>query len=124
MAIAEVRTPYKARPTGSQSKLRTYRDGMRILLTILTLFKAERPLIFFSLISAVLAMLSLGLGYPIVMTYLETGLVPRFPTAILATGMMQVAFLSLASGFILDTVTCGRRELKRLTYLSIPPTSD
>lgn len=124
MAIAEVRTPYKARPAGSQSKLRTYRDGMRILLTILTLFKAERPLIFFSLISAVLAMLSLGLGYPIVMTYLETGLVPRFPTAILATGMMQVAFLSLASGFILDTVTCGRRELKRLTYLSIPPTSD
>jgi len=124
MAIAEVRTPYKARPTDSQSKLRTYRDGMRILLTILTLFKSERPLIFFSLISAVLAMLSLGLGYPIVMTYLETGLVPRFPTAILATGIMLLAFLSLSSGFILDTVTCGRRELKRLAYLSIPPISD
>ena len=118
MPIAEIETPYGARTAGSESKLRTYRDGLRILMTILRLFKEERPLAFFSILFAVLAVLALVLAYPIVVTYLDTGLVPRFPTAILATGLMLLAFLSLASGFILDTVTHGRRELKRLFYLA------
>lgn len=120
MPIDEVALPYGARPEGSESKLRTYRDGMRILVTILVLFKEERPLIFFSLIAGFLAVVSLLFGYPVVTEYLETGLVPRFPTAILATGIMLLAFLSLTCGFILDTVTHGRRELKRLAYLSTP----
>lgn len=119
MPIAEIVVPYKARPAGSESKLRTYRDGLRILLTIMILFKEERPLTFFSIFSVAFAVLSVLLGYPIIVEYLETGLVPRFPTAILSTGIMLLAFLSLANGFILDTVTHGRRELKRLTYLSI-----
>jgi glycosyltransferase involved in cell wall biosynthesis len=120
MPVSELPTPYSARPFGSESKLRTYRDGLRILLTIVNLYKAERPLSFFSIIFALLASFSLWLGYPVVLEYLATGLVPRFPTAILATGIMLLAFLSLTSGFVLDTVTYGRRELKRLTYLSIP----
>ena len=119
MPIAEVETPYGARTVGSESKLRTYRDGLRIVMTILKLFKAERPLAFFSILFTALAALALVLAYPIVVTYLDTGLVPRFPTAILATGLMLLAFLSLASGFILDTVTHGRRELKRLFYLAV-----
>ena len=121
MPIAEVVTPYGARANGSESKLNTYRDGIRISLTILKLFKEERPLLFFSILFAILSLSSLILAFPIAITYLETGLVPRFPTAILATGVMLLAFLSLASGFILDTVTHGRHELKRLFYLSIPP---
>jgi hypothetical protein len=124
MPIAEVATPYKARPAGSDSKLRTFHDGLRILLTVLALFKQERPLVFFSIIFALLAAISLGIGYPIVAEFLNTGLVPRFPSAILATGIMLLAFLSLASGFILDTVTHGRREQKRLWYLSVPPVPD
>jgi hypothetical protein len=123
MPIAEVVTPYKSRPAGSDSKLRTFHDGLRILLTVLTLFKQERPLVFFSIIFVVLAAASLVIGYPIVVEFLNTGLVPRFPSAILATGIMLLAFLSLASGFILDTVTRGRREQKRLWYLSVPPVS-
>jgi len=121
MPIAEIVTPYGARADGSESKLNTYRDGIRIALTILKLFKEERPLPFFSLLFGMLSLSSLILAAPIAITYLETGLVPRFPTAILATGLMLLAFLSLASGFILDTVTHGRQELKRLFYLSIPP---
>lgn len=120
MPVAEKTTAYRSRPEASQSKLNTYRDGLRILATILLLFKEERPLLFFNLVFLVLSALSLILAYPIVVTYLETGLVPRFPTAILSTGIMILAFLSLASGFILDTVTRGRREFKRLIYLSIP----
>jgi glycosyltransferase involved in cell wall biosynthesis len=119
MPIAEVETPYGSRAAGSESKLRTYRDGLRILRTIFRLFKGERPLAFFSIVFAALALLAFVLAYPIVVTYLETGLVPRFPTAILATGIMLLAFLSLASGFILDTVTHGRREMKRLFYLAV-----
>jgi len=118
MPIAEVASPYRDRAAGSESKLRTYRDGIRILVTILILFKEERPLISFSAVSAVLALLSLALGYPVLLEFLETGLVPRFPTAILATGVMILAFLSLTCGFILDTVTRGRREMRRLFYLS------
>ena len=121
MPIAEVTTAYKARPAGSASKLRTYRDGFRILMMILSLFKEERPLAFFSIIAGVLALLALILVYPVFITYIETGLVPRFPTAILSTGLMILASLSLTCGFVLDTVTHGRREMKRLFYLSIPP---
>ncbi|MFH2122601.1 MAG: glycosyltransferase family 2 protein [Pseudomonadota bacterium] len=119
MPIAEMVTPYGSRPAGSESKLSTYRDGYRILLTILTLFKKERPLIFFTILFGLLAVLSLGLATPVLLTYAQTGLVPRFPTAILATGIMLLACLSLACGLILDTVTHGRRELKRLRYLNV-----
>jgi hypothetical protein len=124
MPIAEVVTAYRSRPAGSASKLHTYRDGWRILMMILNLFKGERPLAFFSIITGVLALASLVLVYPVFVTYVETGLVPRFPTAFLATGLMILAFLSLTSGFVLDTVTLGRREMKRLAYLSIPPLED
>jgi glycosyltransferase involved in cell wall biosynthesis len=124
MPIAEVVTAYKARPAGSASKLRTYRDGWRILMMILNLFKRERPLAFFSIIAGALALAALLLAYPIVITYVETGLVPRFPTAILATGLMILSSLSLTSGFVLDIVTHGRREMKRLAYLGIPPVGD
>ena len=120
MPIAEVDTPYKDRPAGSASKLRTYRDGVRILTAILVLFKEERPLAFFGLAGLALAVLALGLGYPVLTEYLRTGLVPRFPTAILATGLMILAFLSFTSGLVLETVTRGRKELKRLAYLTIP----
>jgi glycosyltransferase involved in cell wall biosynthesis len=121
MPIAEVVTAYKARPAGSESKLRTYRDGFRILMMILNLFKEERPLAFFSIIAGTLALAAVVLSYPLFLTYLETGLVPRFPTAILSTGLMILACLSLTCGFVLDTVTHGRREMKRLAYLAIPP---
>ena len=117
MPVAEKETAYFARPEGSTSKLRTYRDGWRILLMAIKLLKAERPLFFFSLISAIFSAAALVLAIPIVVTYMDTGLVPRFPTAILSTGLMILAFLSLASGFILDNMTHGRREMKRLYYL-------
>ena len=120
MPIAEMNTPYGARPAGSQSKLSTFRDGFRILRMMALLFKDERPLQCFSIVFGVLAAVALILAVPILQTYMETGLVPRFPTAILATGIMLLAFLSLTCGFVLDTVTHGRRELKRLSYLSIP----
>ena len=119
MPISEVETPYCSRPEGSFSKLNTWKDGFRILLAIITLFKAERPLIFFFIIFWILACTSLLLAYPILIMYLETGLVPRFPTAILSTGLMLLAFLSLACGLILETVTRGRQEMKRLFYLSV-----
>jgi hypothetical protein len=119
MPIAEMVTPYGSRPEGSESKLSTYRDGCRILFTIIALFKKERPLTFFTILFCLLAALSLGLATPILFTYAQTGLVPRFPTAILATGIMLLACLSLTCGLILDTVTHGRRELKRLRYLAV-----
>jgi glycosyltransferase involved in cell wall biosynthesis len=120
MPIGETATPYRNRPEDSVSKLRTSRDGMRILLTIVVMFKEERPLTFFSLVFGLLTLTALILAYPIVITYLQTGLVPRFPTAILSTGIMILAFLSLTCGMILDTVSRGRQEIKRLIYLSIP----
>jgi glycosyltransferase involved in cell wall biosynthesis len=119
MATDEINTPYKSRPEGSASKLNTYRDGFRILFTILKLYRLERPLYFFGGIAAILGIASLILSVPLFLTYLETGLVPRFPTAILVTGMCLTAFLSFASGLILDTVTRGRHETKRLAYLQI-----
>jgi len=120
MPVAEVETPYYARPAGSTSKLRTYRDGWRILLTILSLLKEERPLFFFGWLGIGLLALAVLLAVPILGTYLETGLVPRFPTAILATGIVILAFLAFTAGLVLDTVSYGRREAKRMTYLAHP----
>ncbi len=117
--MAEVDTRYKERPAGSVSKLNTWRDGFHILFTIAALVREERPLIFFSILFALLAATALILGTPVVMDYLRTGLVPRLPTAVLSTGLMLLAFLALVSGLILDTVTRGRWELKRLAYLSM-----
>jgi len=119
LPIAEVQTPYRDRPVGSQSKLRTFRDGWRILRTIFFLVKEERPLQFFSLVAATLAVAALALGWPLVTEYLRTGLVPRLPTAVLATGLMLLAAVSFVAALILDTVTVGRREMKRLHYLSL-----
>jgi glycosyltransferase involved in cell wall biosynthesis len=119
MPIDEVDTPYKNRPDESVSKLNTWRDGLRILWTIVLLTKEERPFFFYSLAFAVLAALSLALGIPVAVEFLETGLVLRFPTAILAASIMVLAFLSLATGLILDSVARGRRETKRLHYLSL-----
>lgn len=120
MKTAEVPTHYKERPAGSSSKLNTIRDGLRILRMIGHLVKEERPLMFFGYAFAVLALLSVGLAAPIVMEFLETALVPRLPTAVLSLGIMLLAFLSMACGLILDTVTHSRRELKRLAYLNVP----
>ena len=119
LPIAEVDTAYRDRATGSQSKLHTFRDGARILRTIVLLLKEERPFRFFSGVGAALAGASVILAWPLLTTYLETGLVPRFPTAILATGLMILAFMSAIAGLVLDTVTLGRRELKRLHYLAL-----
>lgn len=117
--IAEVGAPYKERPEGSKSKLRTFHDGLLILSTIVVLIKEERPLLFFGILFGILAMSSMLLAMPVVDEFVRTGLVPRLPTAILSMGMMLLAFLSLAAGLILDTVTRGRREFKRLQYLQI-----
>jgi glycosyltransferase involved in cell wall biosynthesis len=118
LPVAEIATPYYARPAGSASKLSTWRDGFRILSTIMRLYRSERPLAFFSIIGSALAAISLVLAVPIFVTFVERGIVPRLPTAILSTGLMLVAFLSIASGLILDTVTRGRREMKLLAYLA------
>jgi glycosyltransferase involved in cell wall biosynthesis len=120
MAIGEVPTSYRDRPAGSASKLRTYTDGLRILRTIVILVKEERPLQFFSLCGLVLLLLGIGLGIPVVVEFLATGLVPRLPSAVLATGLVLLSFLSLAAGLILDSVTRGRKEIKRLAYLAVP----
>jgi glycosyltransferase involved in cell wall biosynthesis len=118
LPVAEMSTVYKERPDGSSSKLNKYTDGMRILWTIFTLLKNEQPFVFFSLWSLVFLIASLVLAYPVVVTFLETGLVPRFPTAILATGLTISAFVLFACALILDTVTKGRRETKLLHYLN------
>lgn len=120
MPVSEIDTHYKDRPEGSESKLSTIGDGVRILKTIFMLIKQERPLAFFFFFGFLFAIISIGLMIPIFLTFMETGLVPRFPTAILSMGIMLLAFLSFSAGLILDTVTHGRRELKRLHYLQIP----
>ena len=120
MPIAELETPYKERPEGSVSKLSTWRDGFRVLWTIARLFIAERPLMFYGLLSIALATLSVVLAVPLFATYLETGLVPRFPTAILVTGLAILSGMMLTAGLVLDTVTRGRREQKTLAYLATP----
>lgn len=120
MPVAEIETPYFARPEGSASKLSTYSDGWRILRTIVTLYRIERPLLFFGWIGALFALLAVILAIPLGVTYMHTHLVPRLPTAILATGLMILAFLNGFAGLILDTVVRGRREVRRLAYLAHP----
>jgi glycosyltransferase involved in cell wall biosynthesis len=117
LPIAEVGSKYFARPEGSASKLSTFRDGFRILRVILTLLKNERPVLFFGILAVILALTSLSLAEPLAIAYWETGLVPRLPTAVLSASIMLLSFLSLVCGLILDTVTRGRRETKRLAYL-------
>jgi len=119
MPVDEVETAYGARPEGSHSKLSTFSDGWRILKTIVTLYRIERPVLFYGSIGALLVVAALLLAVPLIQTYLQTGLVPRFPTAILVTGMVIVAVLCFFAGLILDTVTRGRREVRRLAYLSL-----
>jgi hypothetical protein len=118
MPVGEVVTAYGARPEGSESKLSTYRDGWRILKTIAVLYRIERPVLFFGGIAALLILAAIILSVPLAITYLDTGLVPRVPTAILATGLVIIAVLSFFAGLILDTVTRGRREMRRLAYLA------
>jgi glycosyltransferase involved in cell wall biosynthesis len=124
MPVGEVETAYGARPEGSESKLSTYRDGWRILKTIGTLYRIERPVLFYGSVGALLLVAAILLSIPLVLTYLDTGLVPRFPTAILVTGMTIIAVLCFFAGLILDTVTRGRREMRRLAYLAQPAASD
>ena len=119
MPVGEVETSYAARPEGSQSKLSTYSDGWRILKTIAVLYRVERPTLFYGGIGALLLAAAIVLAAPLVVTYMHTGLVPRFPTAILVTGMTIIAVLCFFAGLILDTVTRGRREVRRLAYLSL-----
>jgi hypothetical protein len=120
MPIADVMTRYGARPEGSTSKLSTYRDGWRILRTMITLYRSERPTIYYGIVALVLAVAAFLLAVPLLVTYWQTGLVPRFPTAILIMGLLTIAVICVFVGFILDTVTKGRREMKRLAYLSVP----
>ena len=121
LPVTEVETPYYARPEGSVSKLNTWRDGFRILGTILKLYRSEKPLRFFTVIGLFLMLVSIGLAIPVIVTYLEEGIVPRLPTAVLSMGLMTLAVLSVSSGLVLDTVTRGRREMKLLAYLSQAP---
>ena len=123
MPLAELETPYRDRAEGSTSKLNTYKDGVRIIFTILTLVKEERPLQFFSLIALILFLLGVGISIPILIEFHRTHLVPRFPTAFLAVGIVLLSFLSLVCGLVLDSVARGRKEAKRMMYLSIPATS-
>ena len=122
MPTAEIMTPYKDRPVGSVSKLSTFRDGFRILWTIVVLVKEERPMQFFSLAAALLMAIAVVLVVPVVGDFFRTGLVPRLPTAVLSMGLMLIGFLSLSCGLILETVTRGRREMKRMRYLNVPAT--
>jgi len=119
LPVGELATPYYSRPSGSASKLSTWSDGLRILWTVLKLYRAERPLSLFGAFGVALAIMAIGLAIPIFITYVQEGVVPRLPTAVLATGLMLLAFLSIACGLILDTVTRGRRELKLIAYLAL-----
>ncbi len=120
MPLAEIQARYRPRGAGSLSKLHTFRDGLRILRAIVMLIQQERPLQVFSICSAALCAVGLGLGMPLIVYFVQTGLVPRTPTAVLSTGMMLLASLSLVSGLILDAVARGKKEFKRLAYLAIP----
>src|SRR6201747_2524635 len=121
LPVAEIETPYYARPEGSVSKLNTLRDGFRILGTLLKLYRSEKPLRFFTAIGIFLTLVSIGLAIPVIVTYLEQGLAPRLPAAVPSIGLMILAVLSVSSGLVLDTVTRGRREMKLLAYLSQAP---
>lgn len=120
MPSMEIPCNFKNRQEGSESKLRTFSDGFRILMTIANLLRQEKPLLVFSLVSFLSLSASLLLSYPLIETWLATGLVPRLPTAILTTGLMLGSICSMVCGLILDTVTRGRKEAKRLAYLAIP----
>lgn len=120
LPIGEMKTVYVERPPGSVSKLSTYKDGIRILFTIIQIVKLEKPLLLFSFIAAVLFVLGLGLGFPVVSFYLRHGDVPRLPTALLATALVLLSFLSFVCGLILDTIAIARKEQKRLAYLAYP----
>jgi glycosyltransferase involved in cell wall biosynthesis len=124
LPVAEIDTPYFARPEGSHSKLNTWSDGLRIAGTIVKLFRSEAPLRFFAAIGITFAIISVGLAVPIFVTYMEQGIVPRLPTAVLSTGLMILAVLAISSGLVLDTVTRGRREMKLLAYLAQPAIED
>jgi len=126
MPVAEIATPYAERPDGSVSKLNTWGDGFRILGTMLKLFSAERPLAFYGLLGLLLGLLAAVLMVPVLLTYFQTGLVPRFPTLILSTALMVLGTLLATVGLILDVVTRGRREMKTLAYLGVvgPSASD
>jgi glycosyltransferase involved in cell wall biosynthesis len=119
LPVGEIATPYFSRTSGSVSKLSTWGDGFRILWTVFRLYRAERPLSFFGGMGLALAIVSIGLAIPIFITYVQEGLVPRLPTAVLSTGLMLLAFLCFACGLILDTVTRVRLELKLLAYLAL-----
>jgi hypothetical protein len=119
MPMGEIVAPYKERPSGSTSKLRTYQDGVRILMLIARLIKDERPLQFFGTVGLFVVLLGIALGVPVVLTFIETGLVPRLPTAVLSLGLVVLGWLSIFAGIILDAVTKARQELKLLAYLSI-----
>jgi glycosyltransferase involved in cell wall biosynthesis len=119
LPVGEVATPYYSRPLGSASKLSTWQDGFRILWTVLKLYRAERPLSLFGAFGIALIIMSVGLAIPVVITYVQEGIVPRLPTAVLSTGLMLLGFLSIACGLILDTVTRGRREAKLIAYLAL-----
>lgn len=118
LPVAEIAAPYYARPEGSASKLNTWRDGLRILGMIAKLYRSERPLRFFSVLGAAIAAVAIVLAVPVLITFIEEGIVPRLPTAILSMGMIILAFAAVASGLVLDTVTRGRREMKLLAYLT------
>jgi hypothetical protein len=121
MPVAEIPTPYASRPVGSFSKLNTFQDGIKILITIFNMFKVEKPLYFFSLTFIFCVMAALILIYPVFITYLNTGLVPRFPTLIASSALILLGFLFLACGIIIDVITRGRNELNRFMYLSVSP---
>ncbi|MBX3537516.1 MAG: glycosyltransferase [Chelatococcus sp.] len=120
LPVAEIKTPYRERGEGSESKLRTYRDGFRIIWLISHLIRDEKPLQFFAAVAAILALVAIALGVPVVVTFAETGLVPRLPTALLATGLVISSLLALTAGLVLDSVARARREFKLLSYLGLP----
>ncbi len=120
MPIGEIMVRYGERPADSPSKLNTFRDGWRILRMILMLLRNERPLRFFGMLGIVTLLVAIALAIPVFVEFARTGLVPRLPTAVLATGLSLLSFLSAFTGLILQTVTIGRREMKRLAYLAVP----
>jgi glycosyltransferase involved in cell wall biosynthesis len=119
LATTEIPLPYGERPENSVSKLSTYRDGLRIFAKIAMMYRALKPLQFFGGIALALFTLSLAVAAPVIIEYVETGLVPRFPTAILAASIMQLSFMSLTCGIIIDAISASRRELKRMRYLEL-----
>lgn len=118
LPVGEVPTAYGERPEGSVSKLNTYRDGIRILCTIVLLVKEEKPMLLFGTAAAALGLLGISLGIPVVAEFADTGQVPRLPTALLATGLTVLGCLSLVCGLVLDSVARGRKEIKRIAYLA------